>query len=199
MHPQPIKKSIDKLARLPSVGPKSAERMIYYLLQAPPQELRELAQSLGELQNNISQCSGCGNFSETNPCEICSDSRRDCRILCLVTKPQDIVVLEKTHAFNGLYLILNFNLHPLEMTPAENILVRKLLDRIKTENISEVILAFNPDMNGETASIFLSGLLKKIEGLKISRLARGLPSGADVEYADELTLESALKNRQNIS
>lgn len=199
MHPQPIKKTIDRLARLPSVGPKGAERMIYYLLQAPPQELRELAQSLAELQNKICQCSVCSNFSETNPCEICGDSRRDRSALCLVTKPQDIAVLEKTHAFNGLYLILNFNLHPLEMTPAENSLVNQLLDRIKKEKVTEVILAFNPDMNGETAAIFLSGLLKKIEGLKISRLARGLPSGADVEYADELTLESALKNRQNIN
>ena len=143
-------------------------------------------------------CPSCFNFSETTPCPICADSRRDHSIICVVSKPQDIAALEKTASFNGTYHVLGGNINPLENSFPDDLRINQLLKKIQNEKLSEIILALNPDMEGETTSLFLIKSIQQNPNIKITRLARGLPMGADVEYADEVTLENALKGRQKI-
>jgi recombination protein RecR len=193
-----IKNLIEKFARFPSIGPKTAERMVYYLLRQSPEKMDELADSIKQLKNSVTTCSVCFNFSESNPCPICADSRRDRRIICIVAKPQDISAIEKTGSYNGVYHVLGGNINPLENIMPENLRLKELLARIKDNEVCELILALNPDMIGETTSLYLSKLLKQFSHVTVTRLARGLPMGADLEYADEVTLESALNNRQSI-
>lgn len=193
-----IKNLIEKFARFPSIGPKTAERMVYYLLKQSPEKMDELADSIKQLKNSITVCHFCFNFSESDPCPICADSRRDRRIICIVAKPQDISAIEKTGSYNGVYHVLGGNINPLENIMPENLRLKELLTRIKENEVCELILALNPDMIGETTSLYLSKLLKQFSHVTVTRLARGLPMGADLEYADEVTLESALNNRQSI-
>ena len=199
MYPKIIQELIDKFARLPSIGPKTAERMVFYLLNKPASELHQLGEAIENIKGKIKICKQCFNFSETNPCHICRDDKRDKKIICVITKPQDLLVIEKTKHFNGQYHILGGNINPLENISPENIKIKELLSRIKIDQIEEVILAFNPDMPGETTTLYLKKLLKQnFPDLVLTRLARGLPMGADLEYADEVTLENALARRQGI-
>ena len=193
-----IQNLMDQFAKLPSIGPKTAERLVFYLLKQPKSELIKFAEAIEHIHEKISLCSSCNNFSESNPCAICGDHSRDSRIICVVAKPQDVSALEKTHSFSGLYHVLGGNINPLENLQLNEIKINSLIKRIKERQASEIILALNPDMEGETTSLFLIKLLRQIPGLKISRLARGLPMGADLEYADEITLENALKGRSQI-
>jgi recombination protein RecR len=140
----------------------------------------------------------CFNFSETDPCHICEDAKRSKDVICVVSKPQDVAIIEKTNSFTGLYHILGGNINPLENISPQQIKIKELLIRIKQNNATEIILALNPDMQGETTSLYLTKLIKQIPDIKITRLARGLPMGADLEYADEVTLENALKDRREI-
>lgn len=199
MYPSPIQNLIDRLAKLPTIGPKTAERLVFYLLKSDPQYLTALVGGIVDLRNNIKACRHCHSFGVSDPCEICADSRRNPRLLCVVAKPQDIAIIEKTKAFNGKYFIIGANLSPFETELADNRLIHELLERIKREQIEEIILALNPDMAGETLVLYLGKLLRQFPQLKLSRPARGLPIGADLEYADELTLESALQNRQRLN
>ena len=198
MYPKPIQNLIDQLAKLPSVGPKTAERLVFHLLKANPENLTALSASLIELKNSVTRCNICHNFAVSNPCEICSDPRRDKKTLCIVAKPQDIAILEKTGAFAGMYYVLAKNFNPLAGQGVSDLGVDELLTRIKADRPVEIILALNPDMEGETTTLYLNKVLKQFPDLKITRLARGLPMGADLEYADEITLASALTGRQNI-
>ena len=193
-----IKNLIEKFARFPSIGPKSAERMVYYLLRQAPNKLDELAASIIELKNSVTTCNICFNFSESNPCPICSDHRRDRRIICIVAKPQDISAIEKTASYNGVYHVLGGNINPLENIMPENLRLKELLARIKDNEACEIILALNQDMIGETTSLYLSKLLQQFSHVTLTRLARGLPMGADLEYADEVTLESAISGRREL-
>jgi recombination protein RecR len=198
MYPKPIQNLIDRLAKLPSIGNKTAERLVFYLLKSRPENLINLSEAIIELKNTITRCQSCHNFSTANPCEICADSRRDRKKLCIVAKPQDIAVLEKTGAFAGLYYILNSNFNPLQNQNLEDLGINELLETIKTNQPTEIILALNPDLEGETTLLYLNKVLKQFPDLKITRLARGLPMGADVEYADEITLTNALNGRLTI-
>jgi recombination protein RecR len=198
MYPSPIQNLIDKLAKLPSVGPKTAERLVFHLLKSSPENLTALSAAISELSSKVTRCDLCHNFATQNPCEICTDSRRDKKLLCIVAKPQDIAVLEKSGAYNGLYYVLNGNFNPLQNQATAEPAVAELLAKIKTTSLQEVILALNPDMEGETILLYLNKLLRQFPVLKITRLARGLPIGADLEYADEITLENALNGRQNV-
>jgi len=198
MHPQQIQNLINQIAKLPSIGPKSAERLVFYLLKQSPNELDNLADSIKSLKNSITICSNCLNYSTSNPCPICLDNRRNSNILCVVSKPQDIMALEKTGNYSGTYLLLGGTINALEDVKPENLNIDKLIYRLKTQNIEEVILAFNPDMQGETTMMYLTKVIKQFPNIKITRLARGLPMGADLEYADEITLDNALKSRQEI-
>jgi len=198
MYQPTIQNLINKLARLPSIGPKTAERLTFFLLKEPPEELEQLATAIIKAKQSVKICHQCFNFSETIPCPICSDKRRDHSLICVVSKPQDVAAIEKSGSFNGVYHVLGGNINPLDNSFPENLSINQLLERINTQNIKEIILALNPDMEGETTSLYLINKLKNNPKIKITKLARGLPMGADIEYADELTLESALKGRQQI-
>lgn len=197
MYPPPIQNLIDQLAKLPSIGHKTAERMVFYLLKSKPENLTDLTSSINNLKNSITRCSNCYNFAISNPCPICADPRRNKKLWCLATKPQDIEVLEKTGIFDGIYFVLGGNINPLE--PEKNLYLKEFVEKIRRESPIEIILALNPDLSGETTLLYLKRLLAEFPNLKVSRLARGLPMGADLEYADEVTLENALKGRQNIN
>lgn len=198
-YPQPIQKLIDSFSRLPTIGPKTAERLVFHLLKKSTTEIDELASNLSHVNKKILRCTLCNNFSENNPCSICRDSQRDKSLLCVVAGHQDLAVIEKTHNFSGLYFILNGMLEPLKGQGPDDIHIPELLDRIKksTTPVKEIILAFNADIDGETTVLYITKLLKPL-GLKITRLARGLPVGANLEYADEITLTEAIKNRREI-
>lgn len=198
MYPPPIQNLVDQLARFPSIGHKTAERMVFYLLKSRPENSDNLARSIMELKNSITKCSRCHNFSTSNPCPICADSRRNQKLICIVNKSQDINSLEKTQIFNGVYFVLSGQINPLDGS-INSELINQLQDKIRSSNCEEIILALNPDLEGETLIMYLRRLLKQFTDLKVSRLARGLPMGADLEYADEVTLENALSGRQNIN
>ncbi|MFA5020708.1 MAG: recombination mediator RecR [Patescibacteria group bacterium] len=198
MYPKSIQNLIDKFSKLPSVGPKTAERLVFYLLKSKPENLSALAEAIIDLKNSITSCRLCHNFAVSDPCEICADSRRDRKILCVVAKPQDIATIEKTGIYSGLYYVLMNNFNPLQGQDLDGLGIVELVAKIKSDGSSEIILALNPDMEGETATLYLTKVLKQFPDLKVTRLARGLPMGADLEYADEVTLANALDGRQNI-
>ena len=198
MYSPAIQNLINQFAKLPSVGPKTASRLVFYLLSKPRNELIQFGEALEHIQEKIKICSVCYNFGESDPCPICADQRRDRKVVCIVAKPQDIEALEKARIYEGTYHLLGGNIDPLDGIAAANIRLKELIDRIKNQDVKEVILALNPDIEGETTALYLIKTLKQFSGLRITRLARGLPMGADVEYADEVTLENALNNRQAV-
>ncbi|MFZ5391547.1 MAG: recombination mediator RecR [Patescibacteria group bacterium] len=195
--PRALEQLLKEFSSLPGIGPKTAERLVYYLLKKPKNSLLEFANSLTKVHSEIITCSNCFRFADQNPCQICADKKRDKHILCVVAASQNIPVLEKTQAFNGLYHVLGGVISPLEGISPEQIHIKELIDRLKNNGIKEVILALNPDIDGETTSLYLSQLIKPLK-IKVTRLARGLPMGADLEYADEITLENALKERREL-
>ncbi len=198
-YPEPIKKLIDTFARLPTIGPKTAERLVFYLLKKPDQEIKQFIDNLTAVREQIKRCNLCNNFSATNPCHICADSKRDHSLLCVVAENQDLQAIEKTNNFHGVYFVLNGYLEPTRGTGPTDIKTPALINRIKNSPhpIKEVILALDADINGETTILYLTKILSPL-GVKITRLARGLPVGADLEYADEITLSEALKNRREV-
>lgn len=198
MYQSTIQNLINKFSRLPSIGPKTAERLVFYLLKRPPEELEQLATAITVVKQSVQICPNCFNFSESIPCSICSDNKRDHSLICVVSKPQDVMALEKTKSFSGVYHVLGGNINPLENSFPEDLRINQLLIKIKNHSIKEIILALNPDMEGETTSLFLINTLKQNKEINVTKLARGLPMGADVEYADEITLENALRGRQKI-
>ena len=197
-YPTAIQKLIDRLTRLPGLGPKSAERLVFYLLYQPADQLAELAGLIQHLKDKIIVCPQCQNFSENNPCLICANPRRNQGVICVVSRPQDVAALEKIGDYQGVYHILGGVIDPLEGITAEKLKIKELVNRLKNQPIHEVILGLNPDMPGETTILYLTKLLKSHKVPKISRLARGLPVGSDLEYTDEVTLGDALKGRREI-
>ncbi len=198
-----IQKLTDILEKFPGVGPKTAERFVFHLFRQTPRELKELSVALEEIKDNIKICSTCQNFSASDPCEICADSKRLPNIICVVTYPQDVIALEKTGSFNGTYHVLNGNLSFAEGLTPEKLKIKELIERLKKtagrfglKNL-EIILGLNANMEGETTSLYLIKLFKP-SGIKITRLARGLPQGSDLQYADEVTLSNALSGRREI-
>jgi len=196
-YPKPIQNMIDKLSRLPSVGPKTAERYVFYLLSLDSKELNELARSLQELKERTTLCRICRQISESSPCPICSDKERDPKLLCVVADTRDLAAVEATRQYKGLYLVLGGELDPVKGIKPDRLNIKPLIERMQSRSINEVILALNPTIEGETTSLYLSGLIKERFGgkIRITRIARGLPMGADLEYADEITLSNALKYR----
>ncbi len=194
--PKPIENLINQFERLPGIGPKSAERLTFYLLKAKKDKLDEFAKSIAELKDGITICSICQNNAEQNPCSICKDKSRDRSIICVVEEAQDALVLENTHEYKGLYHILHGAISPMNNICPEDLRIKELLERIqKNKDTKEIILATNPTLEGEATAMYISKLLKS-PGLKITRIARGLPSGGDLEYADDITLTNALNGRK---
>ena len=197
MYSKSIQNLIDAFRRLPSVGQRTAERFVFYLLKSGKKEVGEITLALKELIDNVKSCESCWDFSDHNPCTICNNKTRDNSLLCVVSEPQDIPVIERTGMYNGLYHVLRGLVEPGDEEELEKIKIKELFLKLqKTDKIREIILALNPDLSGETTMLFLEKKLKeKNPAIKTTRLARGLPMGSDLQYADEITLGSAIKNR----
>jgi len=193
----PVQELIDQLGRLPGVGPKSAQRIAFYLLKLPKEDAERLATAIVEVKARISFCRRCWNVAEGEYCEMCRDERRDATIVCVVEEPRDIVAVEKTQEFHGLYHVLQGAISPIEGIGPEQLRVKELLTRVDAEGIKEVILCTNPNLEGEATAMYLARLLKPL-GLTVTRIASGLPVGGDLEYADELTLGRALEGRREV-
>ncbi len=196
--PQSIKNLIQAFTKLPGVGPRTAGRFVFYLLNQPKEDLTLLSRAIEYLKEHTTTCSICQNFSEKSPCDICADPKRDRSLICVVAKPQDFEALEKTSEYQGLYHILGGTINPLQGIGPEQLKIKELENRIKVHLPQEIILALNPDIEGETTTMYLTKLLKQHNIPKISRLARGLPVGGEPEYADEITISSALKGRKEV-
>ena len=198
--PDPIQNLIDAFSRLPGIGPKSASRLTFFLLRAPEDVSQRLAQALVELKTETGECPVCFNITRAGQaeCEICSDSRRDDSILCVVEEPLDVLALERTAGFQGRYHVLHGVLSPIEGIGPDDLKIRPLIERVRGGKIREVLLATNPSMEGDATSLYLRNQLLPL-GVRVTRLARGLPVGSDLEYADQNTLLRALAGRQEMS
>jgi len=193
----PVQDLIDELGRLPGIGPKSAQRIAFHLLKLSKEDALRLARSIVEVKERISFCTRCFNVAEGELCGLCRDDRRDPTVLCVVEEPRDIVAVEKTQEFRGRYHVLLGAINPIEGIGPDHLKVRELLARMEPEGITEVILCTNPNIEGEATAMYLARLLKPL-GLKVTRIASGLPVGGDLEYADELTLGRALEGRREV-
>ncbi|HEY8543555.1 MAG TPA: recombination mediator RecR [Acidimicrobiales bacterium] len=193
----PVQDLIDELGRLPGVGPKSAQRIAFYLLKVPKDDALRLARAIAEVKDKVRFCATCFNVSEDERCGICADPRRDPSVVCVVEEPRDLVAVEKTGEYKGRYHVLQGAISPIEGIGPEQLRIRELLERIGAEGIDEVILCTNPNLEGEATALYLGRLLKPM-GLKVTRIASGLPVGGDLEYADELTLGRALEGRREV-
>lgn len=196
-YPEVIQNLIAYFSKLPSVGPKTAERYVFYLLKQPAEELQKLAQFIAELKEKTTVCSRCLAISETNPCPICTDRKRQQNIICVVANTQDMLTIEATGQYNGSYHVLGGLINTIEEIEPDQLNIRPLLNKLRQNHIREIILALNPTLEGETTVMYLAKLLKPYK-IKITRLAKGLPSGAYLEYADEITLTNALKYRNEL-
>jgi recombination protein RecR len=193
----PVQALIDELGRLPGIGPKSAQRIAFYLLQAAPEDAKRLARAVTEAKERITWCRRCFNISEGELCNFCLDPRRDPTLVCVVQDPRDIVAVERTQEFRGCYHVLQGAISPIEGIGPEQLRVKELLARVNEEGVTELIIATNPNIEGEATAMYLARLLKPA-GLTITRIASGLPVGGDLEYADEVTLGRALEGRRQI-
>jgi recombination protein RecR len=197
-YPEPVARLIDALQRLPGIGPKTAQRLTFFLLKRPSEEVRELADSLRAVKEKIVHCSSCFNVTDEDPCRICADPARDARLVCVVEEPNDLLAMERTGEFRGRYHVLLGALSPLDGIGPDDLKVRELLARLDTDGATEVILATNPNVEGEATALYLAKLLRPL-GVRVTRIARGLPVGGDLEYADQVTLSKALEGRREIS
>jgi recombination protein RecR len=193
----PLQSLVDELGRLPGIGPKSAQRIAFHLLKVAPEDAHRLADSIMAVKEKVTLCPRCFNVAEGDLCSICTDTRRDGALLCVVEDPRDIVAVEKTLEFRGRYHVLQGALSPIEGIGPEQLRVRELLERLEPEGITEVILCTNPNLEGEATAMYVARLLKPL-GLTVTRIASGLPVGGDLEYADELTLGRALEGRREV-
>lgn len=198
-YPFLIQRLIEAFSRFPSIGPKTAERFVFYLLKQSKQELDDLSLIIKNLKTEIKSCSNCFNFSLNNFCSICADPKRDRTTICVVAEAQDLEALERTNTYYGVYHLLGGTLNVLEGITPKKLRIKELMERIKKASppIQEIILALDPDLEGETTVLYLTKLLKPFK-IKITRLARGLPTGSDLEYADEITLSNALEGRKEV-
>jgi len=190
-----LQRAIEELSKLPGIGKKSAQRLVFYLLKLPRDEIIALAKSLVDVKDKASYCSVCFNITEKNPCSICTNNKRDRGVICVVEEANDVMAFEKTGEYKGLYHVLGGALSPLDGIGPDDLKIRELLQRLN-ENIKEVILANNPNVEGEATALYLSKLIHPL-GIKLTRIARGIPVGTDIEYADEITLTRALEGRIN--
>ncbi|WP_037601890.1 recombination mediator RecR [Streptacidiphilus rugosus] len=186
---------IDELGRLPGVGPKSAQRIAFHILQADPVDVRRLAHALNEVKEKVRFCAVCGNVSESELCRVCQDPRRDPTLICVVEEPKDVVAVERTREFRGRYHVLGGAISPIEGVGPDDLRIRELMTRLADGTVTELILATDPNLEGEATATYLARLLKPM-GLKVTRLASGLPVGGDLEYADEVTLGRAFEGRR---
>jgi len=194
---QPMARLIEELHRLPGIGPKSAQRLAYYLLQAPEEQAGALAEAIAAVKERILLCSICQNITEVDPCSICQADERDHSIVCVVEKPLDILAIERSRGYRGTYHVLHGAISPMDGVGPDDLRIRELLTRLEDGRVKEVILATNPNLEGEATAMYIQKLIAPL-GIAVSRLARGLPFGSDLEYADDVTLSRALEGRQQM-
>ncbi len=194
---QSLENLIDRLGRLPGIGPKTAERLAFHILKADKDEAMALAKAISKVKTQITFCKKCHNLSEADLCRICTDPKRDTSVICIVEQPKDVIALEKTGLCIWLYHVLGGHIAPLEGTEPEDLTIEELIDRVKTDEIKEVVMATNPDIAGDGTALYISSLLKPA-GVKITRLARGLPAGSHIEYANGSILTDAILGRAEL-
>ena len=197
IYPKSIATLIEQFQKFPSVGPKSAQRMAFYLLRMSASDVENFAKAIVEAKQNTQTCEVCFNLSATSPCEICSSTVRDRSVICVVSETKDLIAIEKTNEYKGLYHVLQGLISPMDGIGADDIRIKELLTRLTDEDIKEVILAMSPSVEGEATSLYLTKLIKPF-GIKVSRIAFGLPVGADLEFADEMTIAKAIEGRHEI-
>ena len=197
IYPKAIATLIEHFQKFPSIGPKSAQRMAFYLLRMPLSEVEKFAKAMLDAKLNTKSCQVCYNISTESPCEICTSDKRDRSVICVVSETKDLIAIEKTNEYKGLYHVLQGLISPIDGIGAEDIRVKELLNRLTDERVKEVILALSPSVEGEATSLYLTKLIKPF-GIKVSRIAFGLPVGADLEYADEMTIAKAIEGRHEV-
>lgn len=196
-YPEPIAKLIDAFSRLPGIGPKTAARLAFFVLRMKEEEVIDFAKALVNVKRNLTYCSVCCNITDTDPCRICSDKTRDVSVICAVQEPKDVVAMERTREFAGHYHVLHGAISPIEGVGPDDIRIAELVKRLGDDRVQELILATNPNIEGEATAMYLSRLVKPF-GIKVTRIAHGLPVGGDLEYADEVTLSKALEGRREL-
>ena len=192
-----LRRLLDELGRLPGIGPKSAQRIAYHLLEADAEEARRLAEAILDVTRQVHFCPSCCNYATRETCDVCDDATRDRATICVVSEPRDVSAIERTGTYHGLYHVLGGVISPMDKVGPEQLHVKELLSRLASGEVSEVILATNPDVEGETTATYLSRIIKPL-GVRVSRLASGLPVGGDLEYADEITLGRAIEARRAV-
>jgi len=195
--PEAVTRLVAEFSRLPGIGPKTASRLTYYLLRAPVEQVRSLGEAISELRGRIRFCSRCFNITETDPCPICLDERREQNAVCVVEEPLDVLAIERTGEYGGLYHVLHGAISPVDGIGPDDLRIHELTERVRTGSISEVILATNPSLEGEATAMYVRRQLLPFR-VRVTRLARGLPVGGDLEYADAITLARALEGRQDM-
>ena len=198
MYEGAVQELIDELGRLPGIGPKSAQRIAFHILEADPEDMRKLASSIVTVKDKVKFCSICGNVTEQETCSICRDTRRDPTMICVVEESKDVIAVERTRSFRGRYHVLGGAINPIAGIGPDQLRIRELLSRLSDEQISEIIIATDPNLEGEATATYLSRMLKTL-GINVTRLASGLPVGGDLEYADEITLGRAFEGRRSMS
>jgi recombination protein RecR len=196
-YPEPLAKLISELQKLPSIGPKTAQRIAMHILRMKDEDAKKLGQLVSDVKDQIIYCSICGGVADRDPCHICGDTRRDHKIICVVEETDDVIALEKAGIFKGIYHVLMGVLSPLEGINPDDLRINQLLERINSQEIEEIVIATNPNAQGQVTAIYLSKKIKPM-GIKVTQLAYGLPIGGDIEYADEVTLGKALEGRREI-
>jgi len=195
--PDPLSKLIEQLQRLPGIGAKSAQRLAFHVLKTPREEVERLTDAMRDVKDRVTYCSTCSNITDVDPCYYCTDSTRDHRIICVVEEPENVSAVEKTRDFKGVYHVLMGALSPLHGVGPDDLKIKELLARAGNGGVEEVIIATNPNVEGEATAIYLAKLLKPL-GVRVTRIAMGVPVGSDLEYADEVTMHKALANRHEI-
>ena len=196
-YPEPISKLIDSFMKLPGIGPKTAVRLAFFVLDMKEDDVLGFAKALVNAKRDLAYCSVCGHITDRDPCYICNDSHRDQSVVCVVQEPKDVIAMEKMKEYQGVYHVLRGAISPMEGIGPEDINIPQLLKRLHDETVQEVILATNPNIEGEATAMYISRLLKPT-GIKVTRIAHGLPVGGDLEYADEVTLSTALEGRREV-
>ncbi|HDI1375950.1 TPA: recombination mediator RecR [Staphylococcus aureus] len=193
-YPEPISKLIDSFMKLPGIGPKTAQRLAFHTLDMKEDDVVQFAKALVDVKRELTYCSVCGHITENDPCHICEDKQRDRSVICVVEDDKDVIAMEKMREYKGLYHVLHGSISPMDGIGPEDINIPSLIERLKSDEVSELILAMNPNLEGESTAMYISRLVKPI-GIKVTRLAQGLSVGGDLEYADEVTLSKAIAGR----
>ena len=196
-HPEPLARLIEQLQRLPGIGAKSAQRLAFHILRAPREDADRLCEAVHDVKTRVTHCSTCNTITDVDPCRFCADERRDTRVICVVEEPQNVEAIEKTRDFRGRYHVLMGAIAPLQGIGPDDLKIKGLLGRVGDGHVDEVIIATNPTVEGEATALYLARLLKPL-GIRVTRIAMGIPVGSDLEYADEVTMTRAMENRRDL-